>query len=79
MNTIINPKLLSLVQTIFYSCALVVIPLLVSALGVDGALYAFLPKVVTQYGIAGALIWILNYYDNKIQARTGNAFFGTIA
>lgn len=74
-----NPRLAAFAQTVFYSICAVVIPLIVSALGVDGALYSILPVWATKYGIAGAAIWILNYYDNKISTDKGGALFGTVA
>lgn len=56
----------------------VVLPLLVSALGVDGALYSVLPTWFTQYGLTGAIIFVLNYYENKIQNSGKGALFGAI-
>lgn len=79
MNTQ-NPKWIATAQTIFYSAATLIIPQIVSALGAGGALSAMLPAWVTNYGIAGAIIVVLNYYDNKINARNlgSTAMFGMI-
>ena len=79
MNTIQNPKVLALAQTVFYSACALIIPQLIGALGAGGALSMILPAWVTNYGIAAGIIVALNYFDNKIQARTGNAFFGSIS
>lgn len=68
-----NPKLVSLLQTIFYSCLVVVIPIVISAFGVSGALYGTLPVWAT-----GGIIWYLNYLENQIQAKTGKALFGAV-
>jgi len=78
MNTL-NPRLIATAQTIFYSAATLIIPQIVSALGAGGALSAMLPAWVTNYGIAGAIIVVLNYYDNKLSSQKGGALFGTIA
>lgn len=68
-----NPKLVSFLQTVFYSAAVVIIPLIVQALGVGGAFDGVLPA-----GVTGIIIWILNYYDNKLSAQKGGAFFGAV-
>lgn len=82
MNTFQNPKLVAFVQTVFYSCAVVVIPLVVNGLQVDGVLYTLLAHVLPPWamnaGVTGAIIWALNYYDNKISAKKGGAMFGTM-
>lgn len=79
MNTS-NPKWTATAQTIFYSAAALIIPQIVSALGAGGALSSMLPAWATNYSIAGLLIVILNYYDNKINAINGGttALFGTM-
>ncbi len=68
-----NPKLIAFLQTVFYGAAFAVIPMFISALGQGGALAGYLPPLAT-----GAIVWVLNYFENSIQSKTGRALFGTV-
>lgn len=69
-----NPKLVAVAQTMFYGALFAIIPTVVTNLGAGGAFYGVLPV-----GITGIVIAVLNYIENQIQQKTGNAMFGTIA
>lgn len=73
MNNINNPKVLALVQTLFYGFFTVATPLFINALGVGGAFYGWFSPTIT-----GILLFVLNLVDNQMsKAGTGN-FFGSI-
>ena len=69
-----NPKLLSLVQTLFYGFFTVATPLFITALGAGGALNGYFSPAVTI-----ALLWVLNAVDNQMSKGTTGNFFGSIA
>ena len=69
-----NPKLVALLQTLFYGFVTVATPLLITALGQGGALYGYLPA-----GATGVLLFILNLVDNQMTKNSDGNFFGSIA
>lgn len=68
-----NPKLVALLQSLFYGFVTIAVPILITALGAGGALYGIFAP-----GVTVALLWVLNLLENNIQASTGKALFGTI-
>lgn len=70
MNTI-NPKTVAIVQTLFYGAVTAFLPVLIGML-TSGS-------IVIPWGLTGVVLVVLNYYDNKLSAQKGGAFFGAIA
>lgn len=68
-----NPKIIALVQTLFYGFVTIATPVLIAALGAGGALNGMLSPTLT-----GVLLFILNLLDNKLNAKTGGSFFGSL-
>lgn len=74
MNTIQNPKVVALLQTLFYGFVTVATPIFISSLGQGGAFYGWFSPTVT-----GILLFALNLVDNEISKKTGGNFFGVIS
>lgn len=69
-----NPKILALVQTLFYGFVTVATPIFISSLGQGGAFYGWFSPTVT-----GALLFVLNFVDNQMSKNSSGNFFGNIA
>ena len=73
MNTIQSPKILALVQTLFYGFITIATPVFIASLGQGGALQGWFSPTVT-----GILLFALNMIDNSMSKGTTGNFFGNI-
>lgn len=69
-----NPKIIALLQTLFYGFVTVATPIFITSLGAGGALNGLLPA-----GATAALLFVLNLVDNQMNATTGGNFFGSLS
>lgn len=69
-----NPKVIALLQTLFYGFFTVATPLFIESLGQGGAFYGMLPE-----GMTIAVLFGLNLIDNYLSDRNGKAVFGMVA
>ena len=74
MNTINNPKIVALAQTLFYGFVTVATPILISSFGQEGAFYGLFSPTVTV-----AILFVLNLVDNRLTETSGKSFFGSIS
>lgn len=68
-----NPKVLALVQTLFYGFVTIATPLFISSLGQGGAFYGIFSPAVTA-----VLLFVLNLVDNQMSKNSSGNFFGAI-
>lgn len=68
-----NPKLIALLQTAFYGCVTVIVPMIIAAFGAGGALNGIFTPAVT-----GIILFALNMIDNNLNKTTGGNFFGAV-
>lgn len=69
-----NPKILALVQTLFYGVITVSVPLFIASFGQGGAFYGWFSPAVT-----GILLFVLNLVDNQMSKNSSGNFFGSIS
>ena len=69
-----NPKIIALLQTLFYGFFTVATPLFIESLGAGGAFYGWFSPTIT-----GVLLFVLNLVDNRLNDKSGKSFFGAIS
>lgn len=69
-----NPKIIALLQTLFYGFFTIATPLFISSLGQGGAFYGLFSP-----GVTVTLLFVLNLFDNQLNAKSGGNFFGKIS